>query len=88
MADVLIYAAFLTPIITGITEVFKQTFNVKVNLLPLFSLVIGLVVGFLGMNFTDLDLVNSLWAGALSGLSAVGLFEVVKQREGTTKDGE
>lgn len=88
MAEVLIYTSVLTPIVIALIEVIKKAVNLKVNLIPLISLFVGLAIGYLGQNFTDLDLVNSLWAGALAGLSAVGLFEVGKKREGTTKEGE
>ena len=85
MAEVLIYTTVLTPIVIALIEVIKKAANIKDNFIPLLALGVGLAIGFLGQNFTDLDLVNSLWAGALSGLSAVGLFEVGKKREGTTK---
>lgn len=87
MADVLIYASILTPIIIALVEVIKKAVNIKDNFIPAMSLVVGLAIGYLGMNFTELDLINSLWAGALSGLSAVGLFEVGKKRDGMTKEG-
>lgn len=88
MAEVLIYTSVLTPIVIALIEVIKKAANMKDNFIPLLSLFVGLLIGFLGQNFTELDLINSLWAGALAGLSAVGLFEVGKKREGTTKEGE
>lgn len=88
MADVLIFSAILAPIITALVEMVKKAINVPVNFLPVIALLIGLLIGFAAQPFTDLDYVNRLWAGGLAGLAATGLFELVKQRDGQTKEGD
>lgn len=88
MEEVLIFATIIAPIVTAVVELIKKTIDVKVNLLPLISLVTGLIIGFAAEPFSDLDIVLRLWAGAFAGLSGTGLYEVIKKREGTSKEGE
>lgn len=87
MEEVLLFATVLAPIVLALVELVKKTVDLPVNFLPLISLVIGLLVGAAAAPFTDLDLVLRLWAGGFAGLSATGLFELVKERSGTTKEG-
>ncbi|MEK4565176.1 holin [Alkalihalobacillus sp. FSL R5-0424] len=87
MELVLILATIIAPIVLALIEVFKKALNIKVTLLPLFALVIGVLVGAAAYPFSELELVLRLWAGALAGLSATGLFELGKKREGQTKEG-
>ncbi len=88
MTDILILTSLLVPVIAGLVEVVKKTVNMKVNFIPVVALLIGLLIGFLAVPISELDTVMRLWAGGLAGLASVGLFEVVKQREGITKEGE
>lgn len=85
MDEVLIFATVLAPIVAALVELFKKTFPLKNNVIPLFSLIVGVVIGAAAYIFTDLDTVSRLWAGGFAGLAATGLFELVKQREGTSK---
>ncbi|ALA55078.1 holin [Shouchella clausii] len=87
MKEVLLFATVLAPIVLALMELVKKTVDLPVNLLPLITLVIGLLVGAAASPFTDLDIVLRLWAGGFAGLSATGLFELVKERTGTTKGG-
>lgn len=87
MEEVLLFATVLAPIVLALVELVKKTADLPVNLLPLIALVIGLLVGAAASPFTDLDIVLRLWAGGFAGLSATGLFELVKERAGTTKGG-
>lgn len=88
MIDILFFASVLVPIITGLVEVIKRAVNLPINVIPVIALVVGLVVGFASSPFSDLELTIRLWAGVLAALAASGLFELVKQRDGYTKDGE
>ena len=88
MMQVLLFATVLTPIATALVELIKKTINIPVNFLPLISLITGLVVGLAAEPFTDLDVVLRLWAGAFAGLSGTGLYELVRKREGTSKENE
>ncbi|ALS73736.1 holin [Planococcus rifietoensis] len=88
MTDILILTSVLVPVIAGLVEVVKKAVNMKVNFIPVVALLIGLLIGFLAVPISELDTVMRLWAGGHAGLASVGLFEVVKQREGITKEGE
>lgn len=86
MDNVLLFATTLAPIVVALNQLVKRTINVPKNLIPLIGLVIGLGVGAIAYPFTEMDLILRLWAGGLSGLSATGLFELVKFRKGNTKE--
>lgn len=86
MADILILTSILVPVITGLVEAIKKAVNIKINFIPVVALLVGLIIGLAAQPFTDLDGINRLWAGGLAGLASVGLFEVVKQREGLSKE--
>lgn len=88
MTDILILTSMLVPIVAGLVEVVKKAVNMNINFIPVIALLIGLIAGFLAEPISSLDAVMRLWAGGLAGLASVGLFEVVKQREGQTKEGE
>lgn len=74
----LILITFLAPIITALTTIFKTYINEKYY--ALIPLVIGLLLGpavytlipFLGLE--AISLINLIWVGLLSGLSAAGLY--------------
>lgn len=86
MEQVLIFATVLAPVITALVQLVKQTGPIPKNIIPVVSLVIGLIVGAAASPFTDLDLVMRLWSGGFAGLAATGLFELaINKREGTTK---
>lgn len=85
MEQVLMLATIISPITLALVELAKQSVKFSKNFIPLVALVIGLVVGFAAEPFTELDLVLRLWAGGLAGLSATGLFELVKKNDGYTK---
>lgn len=88
MTDILILTSMLVPIIAALVEMVKKAFNIKVNFIPVIALLTGLLTGFIAVPISELDTVMRLWAGGLAGLASVGLFEVIKQREGQTKEGE
>lgn len=85
MEQVLLFATILLPIITALVELVKKTVNVKKNIIPSVSLLIGLLIGALAYPFSDLDLVMRLWAGGFAGLAGTGLFELTHKRDGMTK---
>lgn len=86
MTDVLVFATVLAPIILALVQLIKKTFTVPNNLISLIAFAVGVLVGAAAVPFTDLDLVLRLWAGGLAGLSATGLFELMDQQDGTSKD--
>lgn len=85
MEQVLIFATIVSPIILALVELIKKTMVIKVNYIPAIALFIGLTVGFLAYPFTDLAMDLRLWAGAIGGLAATGLFELGSKRTGETK---
>ncbi|MBR2245628.1 holin [Oceanobacillus profundus] len=85
LQDVMLTATILIPILAALVEVLKKAVKLPKNLLPLISVVLGLILGVVSYKFTDLDLVLRLWAGAFAGLAGTGLFEALKTRIGTTK---
>lgn len=85
MKEVLIFATVIAPIILAFVELVKHTVKFPKNFVPLIAVIIGLLVGFAAQPFTELDLYLRLWAGVLAGLSATGLFELIKHTSGNTK---
>lgn len=83
--QVMIFATVLSAIVLAFLQLVKATVSLPKNLIPLIGLIIGLLAGWLGYIFTDLDLVARLWAGAFAGLSSTGIFELVKNNPGNTK---
>ncbi|MUK88488.1 holin [Ornithinibacillus sp. L9] len=86
MEQVLMFATILMPTITAVVEVIKRAFCLPKNVIPAISLGVGLIIGGLAYPFTDMDLILRLWAGGYAGLSGTGLFELVKKRNGFTKE--
>jgi hypothetical protein len=86
MTEVLIFATVIAPIILGVVELIKRSASdsLNKNYIPLIAFAVGIFIGFAAQPFTDLDLALRLWAGALAGLSATGLFELGNNR----KEGE
>lgn len=85
LLQVMAFASALSVIVVALLNLVKSTVTLPKNLIPIIGLVIGLVAGAAADIFTDLDLVPRLWAGAFAGLSATGLFELIKNNPGTTK---
>jgi hypothetical protein len=83
--QVLLFTTILSPILTALVGVIKTTVKVPDNYLPAISIVVGLVIGLAAQSFTDLDMVSRLWSGLLAGLGGTGLYEVFKNRTGTSK---
>lgn len=81
----LLFTTILSPILTAIVGLIKTTVKVPDNLLPLISVIAGLIIGAVAYSFTDLELVLRLWAGLFAGLGGTGLYEVFKNRTGTSK---
>lgn len=88
MTDVLIFATVLAPIILALVQLVKKTVNIKNNLVSLIAFAVGLFVGVVAAPFTDLDIVLRLWAGGLAGLAATGLFELMDNQDGESKEGK
>ncbi|WP_153732514.1 holin [Sporosarcina obsidiansis] len=88
MTEVLIFATVLAPIILALVQLVKKTVNIKNNLVSLIAFTVGLFVGVVAAPFTDLDIVLRLWSGGLAGLAATGLFELMDNQDGESKEGK
>ncbi|MNC04400.1 Phage holin [compost metagenome] len=86
LTDVLAFASVLAVFVLAGVQLIKTTIPVPKNIIPLIGVVIGLLIGLVAYPFTDLGLTLRLWAGALAGLSATGLFELAFNKSaGITK---
>ncbi|MYL56324.1 holin [Virgibacillus halodenitrificans] len=85
MQQVLIFATIIMPVVAALVELVKRTVALKKNIVPAISFIIGIIVGTAAYPFTDMDLVLRIWAGGFAGLAGTGLFELIKQRNGVTK---
>ena len=85
--NVMAFASVLAVFVLAGVQLVKTTVvSIPKNIVPVVGVVIGLVIGLVSYPFTDLSLTLRLWSGALAGLSATGLFELVfNKREGLTK---
>ena len=88
MTEILFFASIIAPIVMALVEVIKKAVPTPVNLIPFIALVVGVIVGAAAYPFSDLELVMRLWSGGLAGLAGTGLFELIKQRDGYTKEDE
>lgn len=87
MEKILIFATIIAPIISAIVQVIKGAINLPKNYVPVIAVVVGIIVGIYGSALTNMGLPLDIriWAGILSGLTSVGIFEMINIREGTTK---
>lgn len=81
MVEILTLATIIAPLTTALLEVVKKAIGIDQRYLPLLAVLLGLILGGLA-TFLDSELILRLWAGAVSGLASVGLFELGKQVKG------
>ncbi|MFC3749845.1 holin [Paenibacillus sp. GCM10012306] len=87
LSNVLAFASLLSVFVLTGVQLVKVTVKVPKNMVPLIGVIVGMLIGAAAYPFTDMELVLRLWAGALSGLSATGLFELAfNNRIGNTKE--
>lgn len=78
MVEILAMATAIAAVTSGVVQAIKMTELVDKRYLPLMAIFIGMLLGLVA-TFMDIDLASRLWAGGVSGLAAVGLFELGKQ---------
>lgn len=93
MDNIITVAMVLMPMVLAITEVIKSSVVMKKNLIPLISVVVGLVLGVLSYYVTDLRLegytmVDHIFVGFASGVLATGTYELGKFRGGSTGESD
>lgn len=89
MDNIITVAMILMPMVLAITEIVKSSVVMKKNLIPLVSVIIGLILGVLSYYVTDLHLegytvVDHVFIGFASGVLATGTYELGKFRGGNT----
>ncbi len=77
MVGILAMATSIVAVTNGVVQAIKRTEKVNRRYLPLLAIVVGILLGAAAV-FIEIDLVSRLWAGGISGLAAVGLFEIGK----------
>lgn len=77
MVEILVLATIIAPVTGGLVQALKHATHVKKRYVPLMAVVVGLTLG-VAAYFLDAEIGIRLWAGGVSGLASVGLFEVGK----------
>lgn len=86
ISNVLVFASAFAPIVTAVVQAIKTALNIPSRYIPLVALFIGVLMGAGIQPLVQLDFVHCLWAGGISGLSSVGLFELVSRTDLPKKD--
>lgn len=72
-------AAVIAPVTTGFTEIYKRWTPANGKLLPILSIITGMVLAAIwALVFKHADVGVYALAGVLSGLSAIGVYSLVK----------
>jgi len=78
MVEILAMATAIAAVTSGVVQAIKMTELVDKRYMPLVAIIVGMLLGLLA-TFMDINLTSRLWAGGISGLASVGLFELGKQ---------
>lgn len=81
MVEILAMATIIAPVTSGVVQAVKKATNINNRYLPLIAVVLGLGLGAAAY-FLDAETGLRLWAGGVSGLASVGLFELSKNVKG------
>lgn len=77
MVEILAMASAIAAVTSGVVQAIKMTELVDKRYMPLMAIIVGMLLGLLA-TFMDIDFISRLWAGGISGLASVGLFELGK----------
>lgn len=80
LIEILVMATTISAITSGLVQAIKKTKLIPKDFLPLTAVFVGIILGGLAV-FIEIDLASRLWAGGISGLASVGLFELGKQKK-------
>ena len=78
MVEILAMATVIAPVTAGVVEAVKRATQVDNRYLPAVATILGMGLGAAAY-FLDAELGLRVWAGGISGLASVGLFELGKQ---------
>lgn len=81
MVEILAVASVIAPVTSGLVQAVKKATNVNPRYLPAVAVVVGVALGAAAF-FVDIGIGERLWAGGISGLASVGLFEGLKNAKG------
>ncbi len=77
MVEILAMATIIAPVTGGLVQAIKNATQVNKRYLPVMAVGVGITLGATAY-FLDVELGVRLWAGGVSGLASVGLFELGK----------
>lgn len=90
MDEIIIYSGVIGLLTLAIVELVKTSTNVPAKLMPLISVIIGVVIGAIALFIPEitgeLSVGGHLLAGLISGLSASGLYDVFSKTKQGVKD--
>lgn len=90
MDEIIIYSGIIGLLTLAIVELVKTSTNVPAKLMPLISVIIGVVIGAIALFIPEitgeLSVGGHLLAGLISGLSASGLYDVFSKTTQGIKD--
>ena len=90
MDEIIIYSGIIGALTLAIVELVKTSTNVPAKLMPLISVIIGVVIGAIALFIPEitgeLSVGGHLLAGLISGLSASGLYDVFSKTTQGIKD--
>lgn len=90
MDEIIVYSGVIGVLTLAIVELVKASTNIPQKLMPLISVIIGVVIGAIALFIPEitgeLSVGGHLLAGLISGLSASGLYDVFSKTTQGVKD--
>ncbi len=90
MDEIIIYAGIISVLTVALVQLIKKTTTIADKLMPLVSFFIGLLVGAVALVIpeitADLSVGGHLLAGAISGLSASGIYDLATKTKQGVKE--
>jgi len=85
LTNIFMIAMMMVAIVLAVAEVFKKTFNLNTQYMPITSVVIGIFIGLVLWPLAEFPLYVMLISGFIAGLTASGTFDLLKAAK---KEGE
>lgn len=90
MDEIIVYSGVIGLLTLAIVELVKTSTNIPAKLMPLVSVIVGVVIGVVALFIPEitgeLSVGGHLLAGLISGLSASGLYDVFSKTKQGVKD--
>lgn len=90
MDEIIVYSGVIGVLTLAIVELVKASTNIPQKLMPVISVIIGVVIGVVALFIPEitgeLSVGGHLLAGLISGLSASGLYDVFSKTTQGVKD--